>query len=381
MNLDKQNIKAITKIVLSAVILYCILQNLSFVFELVKGAFSILYPFILGAGIAFILNLPMSFYEKKVFKPKKIKGKVVQNRFRRVISVLLSIITVVIVLTIIISLVIPELINTLKLLIVNIPDYIEVTEDFLIDLSDKYPDLNDVVQSIKIDEEKLQKSLINMTGNVMTFSINTVKGLFSGIVNTFISIVFAIYILSNKDKLKIQIKKLAYAYLREEKANKFIKISRLSKQTFKSFIAGQITEAIILGLLCALGMTILRIPYAVTISVLIAFTALIPIVGAFLGGFIGALLIVTINPIKALIFIIFLVILQQLENNLIYPKVVGKSIGLPGMWVLFAITVGGSLFGIIGMLLGVPAISVLYTLVKESANERIEEKKIDIKTI
>lgn len=370
--MDKQNLKSITKIVLGAIILYCILQNINSVFQAINSVFGILYPFILGAGIAFILNLPMSFYEKKIFKIKK--GKVVKDKFRRLISVLLSVITVVIVLTIIISLVIPELINTLKLLIVNIPNYMEAVEDFLIDITDKYPELSDIVQNIRLDEEKLQKSLINLTGNVMTFSINTVKGVLSGIVNTFISIVFAIYILSNKDKLKVQVKKLAYAYLPKEKAEKFIKISRLSKQTFKSFISGQIVEAIILGLLCALGMTILKIPYAVTISVLIAFTALIPIVGAFIGAFIGALLIVTINPIKALIFIIFLVILQQIEGNLIYPKVVGKSIGLPGMWVLFAITVGGSLFGIIGMLLGVPVISVLYTLLRESVNGRIKNE-------
>lgn len=376
--MDKQNIKAITKIVLSAVILYCILQNINIVFKLTNNVFRIVYPFILGAGIAFILNIPMSFCEKKMFKQKNNKKKAGKGKFKRLISILISIVTVVIILTIIISLVIPELINILKLLIANIPNYIETTENFLMELTDKYPELNDIAQNIRIDEEKLQKSLINLTGNVMTFSINTVKGLVSGIVNTFISIVFAIYILSNKEKLKMQIKKLAYAYLPKAKAEKFIKISRLSKQTFKNFISGQVIEAIILGVLCAIGMTILKIPYAVTISVLIAFTALIPIIGAFLGAFIGVLLIVTINPIKALIFIIFILILQQIEGNLIYPKVVGKSIGLPGMWVLFAITVGGGFFGIIGMLLGVPAISVLYTLVKESTNERIEKQFGDV---
>lgn len=376
--MDKQNIKAITKIVLCAVILYCILQNINIVFTLTNNVFTIVYPFILGAGIAFILNIPMSFCEKKIFKQKKNKRKAGKNKIKRLISMLISIITVVIILTIIISLVIPELINILKLLIDNIPSYIETTENFLMELTDKYPELNDIAQNIRIDEEKLQKSLINLTGNVMTFSINTVKGLVSGIVNTFISIVFAIYILSNKEKLKMQIKKLAYAYLPKEKAEKFIKVSRLSKQTLKNFISGQVIEAIILGVLCAIGMTILKIPYAVTISVLMAFTALIPIIGAFLGAFIGVLLIVTINPIKALIFIIFILILQQIEGNLIYPKVVGKSIGLPGMWVLFAITVGGGFFGIIGMLLGVPAISVLYTLVKESTNERIEKQFGDV---
>lgn len=378
MKTDKLNKKEIFKIVLIAIFLFCILQNTSFISEILNKGIDALYPFIFGAGIAFILNIPMSFYERKLFKPKKIKGKIVQNRFKRVISMLLSIITVAIVLTLIISLIIPEIINTIKILIINIPEYIEAVEEFLGDISKKYPELKDVVQNIKIDEEKLQKSLIDLTGNVMTFSVNTIKGLFSGIVNTFIAIVFAIYILANKDRLKKQIKKLGYAYLQQENAENFVKTCRLSKQTFKSFIAGQITEAIILGALCAIGMVILKIPYVVPVSILVAFTALVPIVGAFLGGTIGALLIVTVSPIKAIIFVIFLIILQQIEGNLIYPKVVGKSTGLPGMWVLFAITVGGGLFGIIGMLLAVPTISVIYTMIKKDTEEKLDRKNIKI---
>lgn len=364
MELDKQKLKQISKIVLSAVVLYCVLQNLNSVFKIINEAFSILFPFILGAIIAFILNLPMGFYERILFKPKKVKGKIVQSKFKRPVSAILSIVTITIILTIIISLVIPELINTVKLLIENIPSYIDATEDFFTGLADEYPYLSDLAQNIKIDEEKLQNNLINLTGNVMTFSINTVKGLFSSIIKVFISLVFAIYILANKNNLKTQAKKLAYAYLQKEKADKLLKISNLSEKTFKSFISGQVIEASILGLLCAIGMTIFKIPYAVTIGVLIAFTALIPIVGAFVGGFIGALLIVTVAPTKAIIFIIFLIILQQLEGNLIYPKVVGKSIGLPGMWVLLAITVGGSLLGVLGMLVAVPTMAVIYTLLK-----------------
>lgn len=378
MNTEKLTKKEIIKIVVIAVVLYCALQNLSFVSKIFDQGLNALYPFIFGAGLAFILNIPMSFFEKKLFKPKKVKGKVIQNKFKRVLSIILAVITVTIILTIIISLIIPELINALKLLIANIPEYIKAVEEFLTELSEKYPELNDIIQNIKIDEEKLQKSLIDLTGNVMSFSVSTIIGLLSGVVNTLIAVVFAIYILYNKDKLKMQIKKLGYAYLQKKDADKFAKTCRLSKQTFKSFIAGQVTEAIILGTLCAIGMFILKIPYAITISVFIALTALIPILGAYLGGGIGALLIVTVNPIKALIFIIFLVILQQIEGNLIYPKVVGKSTGLPGMWVLFAITVGGALFGIVGMLLGVPTISVLYTMIEENAEERLKEKNIEI---
>lgn len=378
MKTDKLNKKEIITIILIAIILYCVLQNASFISEILNKGFNALYPFMFGAGLAFVLNIPMSFYEKKLFKPKKIKGKVVQNRFKRAISIILAIITVAIILTLVIALIIPEIINAIKLIIINIPEYIEAVEDFLADISQKYPELKDVVQNIKIDEEKLQKSLIDLTGNVMTFSINTIKGLLSGIANTFIAIVFAIYILANKDRLKNQVKKLCYAYLQKENAQNFIKTGKLSKQTFKSFISGQVIEAVILGSLCAIGMYILKIPYAITISILVAFTALVPIVGAFLGGAVGALLIVTVDPIKALIFIIFLIILQQIEGNLIYPKVVGNSTGLPGMWVLFAITIGGGLLGIIGMLLAVPTISVIYTMIKKDTEEKLVRKDIKI---
>lgn len=378
MKTDKLNKKEIITIILIAIILYCVLQNASFISEILNKGFNALYPFMFGAGLAFVLNIPMSFYEKKLFKPKKIKGKVVQNRFKRAISIILAIITVAIILTLVIALIIPEIINAIKLIIINIPEYIEAVEDFLADISQKYPELKDVVQNIKIDEEKLQKSLIDLTGNVMTFSINTIKGLVSGIANTFIAIVFAIYILANKDRLKNQVKKLCYAYLQKENAQNFIKTGKLSKQTFKSFISGQVIEAVILGTLCAIGMYILKIPYAITISILVAFTALVPIVGAFLGGAVGALLIVTVDPIKALIFIIFLIILQQIEGNLIYPKVVGNSTGLPGMWVLFAITIGGALLGIIGMLLAVPTISVIYTMIKKDTEEKLVRKDIKI---
>lgn len=378
MNMEKLTKKEIVKIVIIAIVLYCVLQNLGIISKIINEGFNIIYPFVFGAFLAFILNLPMSFYERKLFKPKKVKGKIVENKFKRPISILLASITVIVILTVIIALVIPELINAIKLLIVNIPEYIQTVEKFLVNLGEEYPELSDVIQRIKIDEEKLQSSLIELTGNLMTFSVNTIKGLFNGIINAFIAIIFAVYILANKEKLKLQIKKLYYAYLEKDKAESFIKTSRLSKQTFKNFVAGQVTEAVILGTLCGIGMAILGIPYAITIGVLVAFTALIPIVGAFVGGFIGALLIASISPTKALIFIIYLVILQQIEGNLIYPKVVGKSTGLPGMWVLFAIIVGGGLFGITGMLLGVPTISVIYTMVQENVNERIKEKNIKV---
>ena len=199
----------------------------------------------------------------------------------------------------------------------------------------------------------------------------------SSIVNAFISIIFAVYILANKEELKNQAKKFIYARINEEKADSIIKVSRLARDSFRNFITGQAKEAVILGSLCAIGMLILNIPYAGPIGALTAITAFIPIVGAFIGGFIGAVLIVAVNPIKALIFVIFIIVLQQVEGNLIYPHVVGKNMGLPSIWVLVAITIGGSLFGIMGMIVGLPVVSIIYAITQENTNKKLREKNLE----
>ena len=190
-----------------------------------------------------------------------------------------------------------------------------------------------------------------------------------------IAFVFAIYLLLQKETLIRQLKKLIYAYMRKDFAEKLLKIAKTSNNIFANFTTGQFTEALILGFLCFIGMLILQIPYALTISVLIAFTALIPIVGALIGTAVGVLLILAVSPLKAVVFVIFLLILQQIEGNIIYPKVVGNSVGLPGIWVLVAITIGGSLWGIVGMLVSVPLVSVLYTILRDNVNQKLQEDK------
>ena len=412
MKLDKENTKQIIKIVVIAIVLLVALLNIEPVWNVCKTFLSILSPFICGLAIAFILNIFMRFYEEKLFKTKKkrknnskeitqseknnqsnnimtkasnnvinktnLEKENKQNKDnkngKRVVSIALSIITIVAVVTIIMLLIIPQFVEIIKNLIINMPTYLESLKDWAIDLTQRVPEINNFIQNIQIDTEALKNGLMNISKGVLDVTINQVSGLVSGIVNFFIAIVFAVYILANKEGLKVQAKEFIYARIPEERADYILKVSRLARDSFRSFLTGQAKEAVILGVLCTLGMLILGIPYAGPVGALTALTAFIPIVGAFIGGFVGAVLIVAIDPIKALIFIIFIIVLQQIEGNLIYPHVVGKNIGLPSIWVLVAITIGGSLFGIMGMVIGLPILSIIYAIVKENTNKKLQEK-------
>ena len=390
MKLDKENTKQIIKIVVIAIVLLVALLNIGPVWGGVKEFLKIISPFIWGLAIAFILNIFMSIYENRIFKSRKKnankssktvkpdgKSNVTRtNKIKRPFSIALSIITIIAVITIILVLIIPQFVEVIKNLISNIPNFLEDTKNFAIDITQRFPDINNFIQNIHIDTEALKNGIMNLSKDVLNITINQVSSLLSNIVNFFISIIFAVYILANKENLKLQAKKFIYARCTKEKAGYIIKVSRLARDSFRSFLTGQAKEAVILGSLCAIGMFILGIPYAGPIGALTAITAFIPIVGAFISGFIGAVLIVAIDPIKALIFILFIIVLQQVEGNLIYPHVVGKNIGLPSIWVLVAITIGGSLFGIMGMIVGLPVVSILYAIIEENTNNKLKEKNL-----
>lgn len=396
MKLDKENTRQILKIVLIAIIVLMAFLNIQPLWNIFKVVLSILSPFIWGIAIAFILNIFMTFYENKVFKIgqknktnshssktiKKVEEKSraqvkKKNKFERGFSIVLSIITIIAVVSLILVLIIPQFVEVIKNLIGNIPNYLEWLKAFAMDMTQQFPEANDFIQNITIDTEALRTGIMNLSKDVLDVTINQITGLISGIVNFFIAIIFAVYILANKEGLKLQSKKFIYARLNKEKADNLLKVCRLARDSFRSFLTGQAKEAVILGVLCMVGMFILGIPYAGPIGALTALTAFIPIVGAFIGGFIGAVLIVAVDPIKALIFIIFIIVLQQIEGNLIYPHVVGKNIGLPSIWVLVAITVGGSLFGIMGMIVGLPIVSIIYAIVSESTNKKLREKNLE----
>lgn len=378
-NLD---VKKIIKIACSVVFFYWILQNLSMVAYAFGKVFDILSPFMIGACLAFILNIPMQFFEKKVFKAESLKKKSFKKKIARPISLIISILIFLALVALLFGIVIPEIFNVIKIFIGYLPELFTNIKSFAVDITGKYPEISEQIKNIDIDIEKVSKEAItiitNVSSNIITSSIHIVGGVINLAVNTVVAVIFAIYILFSKETLMIQSKKLIYAHLDEEKANYILNISKISNGIFYNFVKGQLTESVILGALCAIGMFILQIPYAAVVGILMAFTAIIPVVGAFIGVIIGAILILAVDPVKAVVFIIFVLILQQIENNLIYPKVVGASVGLPGIWVLLSVTVGGSLFGPLGMVIALPTVSVLYTIIKNETNKKLERKNIKV---
>ena len=375
MEQDKKDIKKWFKIISFALIGLLIVNNVSVVAGFITKFMDIISPFVVGAALAFILNIPMNFFENKFSKITFKKGKKLNKNLVRIISLLLAIIVIGFIITLIVNLILPEIVNVIKLLIENSPKYMTEIKKFAVDITENMPSIRETIQNIDISNEKFQDQAKTILTNVLTFSVSFAGNFVGSIINAIVSLVFSIYILTGKDKLKEQSKRFLHAYLNKEKAENIIEIGRTARRIFKNFITGQCLEATILGALSIIGMFIFDIPYAVPIGVLIGVTALIPIVGAFIGIAIGAVLILSVEPVKVLTFFVFILILQQIEGNLIYPNVVWDSVGLPGIWVLVAVAVGGDLFGLIGMLLGLPVASVIYTLVKDNMNKRLVNKK------
>ena len=376
MEKEKQETRKWMMIIFTALLGYLIVDNVEVVVTIIQKIISIISPFVIGAAIAFILNLSMGFFETKLSNFKTKKGKKLGKNFIRTVSLILAILVIGLIITLIVNLILPEIINIITLLIEKLPYYGAELKNIATTITQDVPQINEAIKSIDINNKELQEQVKNLATSFLSKSVSVVGNIIGSFVNTVVAIVFAAYILTSKDKLKAQAKKILYAYNNKEKAEKIIDLGRMSRNIFRKFISGQCLEAVILGALSILGMFILQIPYAVPIGVLIGVTALIPIVGAFIGIIIGAVLILSVAPVKVITFLIFILILQQVEGNLIYPKVVGDSVGLPGIWVLVSVAVGGDLFGIIGMLLGLPTASVLYTIFKSNVYKKLDEKGI-----
>ena len=352
------------------------IQNITVVVTVLQTVVGVLQPLILGAVIAYILNILMKKLEK-IYFPKS-KNSLI-NKTKRMVCIILSLLLVIGILGLVMGLVLPELAGAFAVIAESVPVYYEKLVAWLMTYSDKFPVIEEYINGLQLDWSQITKNLVmyatSGVGGIFNSAISVVSVVVGGIVNFVIALIFAIYLLAGKEKLSAQLKRVLEAYLSEKKRAQLAQMVAVADNTFSSFIVGQCTEAVILGSLCTIGMWILRFPYAPMTGAFIGVTALIPVAGAYLGAGVGAFMIMTVDPMKALLFLIFIVCLQQLEGNLIYPKVVGSSVGLPALWVLAAVTVGGGINGIFGMLLGVPIAATLYKLIGMDVRKKVDKQK------
>ena len=385
MELNQENIRKIKEIILfTAVIIVC-LWKYETVLDILFFVLNILTPFILGGAIAFVLNVPMNFVQRHLFDEERIKKSKVLQKMARPVSMILVLIAVFGIVAIIMFILIPQLGETFANLGRSIQAFIPQIQEWAARLFNDNKEIMDTVNNLEFDWNKIMDTGINFfkngAGSGVNSTITAAKSIVSGLTTFFIAFVFAIYILLQKEKLGVQAKKVLFAFVRRGRAEATVEVLSLTYNTFSSFLTGQCVEAVILGSMFAVSMTILKLPYALLVGVLIAFTALIPIFGAFVGCGVGAFLIFMVDPMKALIFVVLFLVLQQIEGNLIYPHVVGNSVGLPSIWVLAAVSIGGSLMGVVGMLIFIPIVSVVYALFREIVYLKLKKNQIDPKEL
>ena len=379
MDLSKLSMKKIRELIIFTVLLVVALWKFEVVIDMLKTIWGILFPFVLGGAIAFVINVPMSFLEKKIFGKTK-DGNKVGEKLARPISLLLTVILAVGVIALVMFGVIPQLTRTMGSLMISIANFVPQMQNWIREFSHNNQDIMKLVNQVQFNPDQAIKWGISIlgsgAGNMMNTTMSAVGSIVSGFATFFIAFSFACYILFQKEKLYIQIRKIFFAFISRKKAEAFLKICSLTYRTFANFLAGQCLEAVILGSMFVITLSILKMPYALLIGTLIAFTALIPIFGAFIGCALGCFLIFMVSPKQAVLFIIVFLILQQIEGNLIYPHVVGGSVGLPSIWVLAAVTIGGNLMGIVGMLVFIPVVSVIYTIFREFVYMRLKKQHI-----
>ena len=379
MHIDKKLMHRIFGLIAGAIVFAWLVLDTARATILFTRIWELLSPFAVGAAIAFIFNVPMRAIENQLEGVHKLS-------LRRGLSIILTILCLVLIIMFVFELLIPQIRTTLVSLSEKIPVFIDRTAHKMMLLIEENPDLGIWIQEAFNLESlnwptiltNILAWLANQVSALMGGAVNVIGNVAAGIVNAVIGIVFAIYALGRKEILAGQGRRILYSVFSERRADEMIRVFRLTNVTFSNFISGQCLEAVILGCLFAVVMAIMKLPYIALVSVIIAVTALIPVVGAFVGCIVGAFFILVNDPIQALTFIAMFLVLQQLENNLIYPRVVGTSIGLPGMWVLVAVTIGGEIMGVAGMLVMIPLVSVLYTLGREFTDRRLEERNVPL---
>ena len=379
MDLSNLSIKKIRELIVFTALLVVALWKFDVVLDVLKTIGQIIFPFILGGAIVFVINVPMSFLEKKIFENVKKENKAAR-KLARPVSLLLTIVLVVGMIALVMIGVIPQLTKTMGSLMINITDFIPQIKIWIRDFFHDNREIMKLVDQVQFNPDQAIRwgiSLLgNGAGNMMNTTVSAVGSVVSGLATFFIAFSFACYVLFQKEKLHVQVRKVLFAFLPKQKADAFLKVCSLTYRTFANFLTGQCLEAVILGCMFVVTLSILRMPYALLIGVLIAFTALIPIFGAFIGCAVGSFLIFMVSPKQAIIFIIVFLVLQQIEGNLIYPHVVGESVGLPSIWVLAAVTIGGNLMGIVGMLVFIPLLSVVYTIFRKVVYQRLKKRHI-----
>ena len=356
MDLKQENIRKIRGlIVFTAFVMACVWKY-DEIFRMISFIFHIFLPFILGGAIAFVLNVPMDFIERHL-------------KTARMISLLIVLAVLIGIIALIMFVMIPQLLYTFTNIGISLQEFLSYIQKRILDSDINSSVVSQLAENMEIDGnqiiERIFQFLRNGAGNVLDSTVIFAKNFVSGAATCFIAFAFAVYILVQKEVLRVQSKKVLYAFVRKGRADAFVEVMALTYHTFSGFLTGQCVEALILGGMFMISMMIFKIPYALLIGILISFTALIPVFGAFIGCILGAFLIFVTNPSKALIFLILFIVLQQIEGNLIYPHIVGNSVGLPSIWVLAAVSLGGNLMGITGMLIFIPIMSVLYALFRE----------------
>lgn len=380
MDLNREVVRKVRELIVFTAILVVCLWKYENVLAVLGFVFHVVFPFVLGGAIAFVLNVPMNFVERHLFPEEKTQKSKVRKKLARPVSMVLVIVGVVGIIGIVMFVLLPQLANTFASLGMSIQDFIPKLQIWAEDIFHGNKEILTWIHGLEFDWDKVMGMFVdffkNGAGSVLDSTFTAARSIISGISTFFIAFVFAVYILLQKEKLRVQVKKVLFAFVRKGRAEAMLEVLSLTYNTFSSFLTGQCMEAIILGAMFMVTMALFKLPYALLVGIVIAFTALIPIFGAFIGCGIGAFLIFMVDPFKALMFIVLFLVLQQIEGNFIYPHVVGNSVGLPSIWVLAAVSIGGSLMGVVGMLIFIPIVSVVYALFREIVYLKLKQRGI-----
>lgn len=374
--LVKKLTRKILYIITFTVLLIFALFNLDRVWGIIQFIFALITPLLLGIGVAFVLNVLVKLFEERIFKPLDKYQNRIWAKLKRPVSIVISFVLLVAILTFIILFIIPEIAESVRVLTDTLPARINEFGAQIMTWLSQWGITKEYIDSLNINWSAILTQISQFSGDIVGSLFNVTISMVNGVVAFVMSIIFSVYMLYGKEKLIRNIKRTMYAVLPRAKAKRIIDIGSLSNRVFSGFVGGQLTEALIMGCLCYIGMSIFQFPYALLISSILALTALIPIIGAFIGAGIGGFILLLIDPMYCIWFIVFIIVLQQIEGNLIYPRVVGTSIGLPGLWVMIAIMICSNLMGIVGVLIGVPLFSVLYTLWRQNVSKRLKNRGI-----